>query len=220
MGHDELGGVWDEDGGEEAGTDAEVGEAGEEAGGDGAVAPLVHRAAVAAVRSSRSTSFGTDREAVRRAAEVARACVVERAGIPLDLWSELLPGSPSFVTEVEGVGKLLLSTRNATGYQGVSMPRDKNHPARLNKYVALLNCGGVTKHIGCLSTALEAAICYSKRKHVLDAKSAHLHKRPRPCSASALAARAAGADTAGGGARIAGRHALPRRRRERGRRLC
>jgi hypothetical protein len=201
MGHGELQGLWDEagegptDGGEMGGVGGEQTDGGEvgvagEAGGDGAgglavaAGPTVGADARGTAVGRPSRWVGNDRAAVRRAADLARASAAERAGVALQ--AEALPGSPGFVTEVKGVGKLLLSTRNATGYQGVFMPRDKSKPGRPSKYVAFLNCGGVTKHIGSFHTALEAAICYTRRKNVLAAKSAHIHKRPRPRNGTLL----------------------------------
>ena len=158
-----------------------------ESGSDGVEkhAESTGEAASGTQESRRSPIVGVDRKAVRLMAERARAIAAAKAGVALELSKEPSPNSPSFVTEVEGLGKLLLSTRNSTGYQGVFTQRDKFKQHRV-RYVTLLNFGGVTKMIGTFSSALEAAICYTRRKQILDAKSLKCPRRPRtrkaPCS--------------------------------------
>jgi len=105
-------------------------------------------------------SNGSDRARTQEAAESSAAPSLEA------------PGS-GFVTAVEGVGALLLSSRNGTGYQGVSR---QTATKGAGSFLAMLSWGGVSKYIGSFPTALEAAICYTKHKQLLDAKSQKLKR--------------------------------------------
>ena len=67
------------------------------------------------------------------------------------------------------MGRLLLSSRNPTGYQGVYAPKARAGTAK--PFVAMLTASGVQRHIGWFRTAVEAAACYTRVRHALDARS-------------------------------------------------
>ena len=82
--------------------------------------------------------------------------------------------------EAEGL-TLLKSVSSSTGYKGVRFNSDRTQP-----YQAQVTRGGKTVHLGCFTTAEEAALCYARA----------VRTAPRPKEGQAHAAAAAAAAAA------------------------